>query len=194
MWKNLFSLRKRDSYVALVSGKTVTLRTLTPQDAQEVTALVTRNKYYWSQHEPLHNEQYYLYDTQYRKIVESMHLMRANREFTFGIFENSSERLIGQISLFSIKRMPYSSGFVGYSIDEAYAGKGYASEALQLVKKFAFQTVKLHRLEAYVSPKNTGSIRVLEKARFVREGLLRKLLFINGVWEDHYLYSYLQED
>jgi [SSU ribosomal protein S5P]-alanine acetyltransferase (EC 2.3.1.128) len=34
----------------------------------------------------------------------------------------------------------------------------------------------------------------LEKAGFLREGLLRKLLYINGKWQDHYLYALMDED
>lgn len=177
-----------------VSGQQITLRTLGPHDAQQTTELILRNKYYWSQYEPLHHDSYYLYETQYRKIVESLHLLRENREFSFGIFDNVTQQLVGQISLFSIKRLPYSSGFIGYSIDEQFIGRGLATEAVQLAVEFAFSTVKLHRVEAYVSPKNSGSIRVLEKGQFVQEGLLRKFLFINGVWEDHYLYALLVDD
>ena len=180
--------------MAIVIGEQITLRTFTMQDAQQMTQLVVRNKYYWATFEPLHHDHFYTYDTQYRKIVESMNLMRSNREFSFGIFEKESEQLIGQISLFSLKRLPYSSGLVGYSVDEQFVGKGIASEALALAVQFAFQTVKLHRVEAYVSPDNVGSIHVLEKNGFVREGLMRKLLYINGEWKDHYLYAQLIED
>ncbi|MBS7344445.1 MAG: GNAT family N-acetyltransferase [Caryophanon sp.] len=180
--------------MASVIGEHVILRTFTMQDAQQVTELVVRNKHYWATFEPLHHDHFYTYDTQYRKIVESLNLMRSNREFSFGIFDKETEQLIGQISLFSLKRLPYSSGLVGYSIDERCIGQGVASEALALAVQFAFQTAKLHRIEAYVSPNNVGSIRVLEKNGFVREGLMRKLLYINGKWEDHYLYAQLIEE
>ena len=62
------------------------------------------------------------------------------------------------------------------------------------VVQFAFNVVNLHRIEAYVSPKNIASVKVLEKANFKREGLLRELLYINGSWEDHYMYALLQSD
>lgn len=194
MWKRLFNLFSKDDDVVIVTGKKVILRTFTVNDAQQVTQLVARNKYYWSQFEPLHHDHFYTYDTQYRKIVESLNLMRANREYVFGIFDQETTQLIGQVSLFSMKRLPYASGLIGYSIDEKFVGQGVASEALSLAIQFAFQTAKLHRLEAYVSPHNIGSIRVLEKNGFVREGLLRQLLFINGTWQDHYLYALLVDD
>ena len=63
-----------------------------------------------------------------------------------------------------------------------------------MVMEFAFEKINIHRLEAYVAPPNIASVRVLEKAGFVQEGLLRKLLFINGEWVDHYMYALLKED
>ena len=90
--------------------------------------------------------------------------------------------------------MPYSSAFVGYSMDQHFVGRGIATEAVKLVIELAFNSLKLHRVEAYIAPQNIASIRVIEKAGFLKEGLLRKLLFINGGWVDHYMYAILQEE
>lgn len=67
-------------------------------------------------------------------------------------------------------------------------------EALGLVSRFAFDTLRLHRIEAACIPDNKRSIRVLEKAGFQREGLLRSYLRINGIWQDHYLYALIADD
>ena len=120
--------------------------------------------------------------------------MRDRREYNFGIFEMATSRLIGHISLYSIKRLPFSSGFIGYSIDERETGRGIGTEAVRLVTNFSFDKVALHRVEAYVSPRNSGSLKVLEKSGYFQEGLLRKLLYINGVWEDHYIYAIVEDD
>lgn len=194
-FKNLFNLLlKKGEGLVYIEGQHCYIRTFQEQDAGKLTELVSNNKIFWSTYEPLHRADYYTIDTQYKKILESMHLMKSKREFSFGIYSKNTHELIGHISLYAIKRLPYLSGFVGYSMDEKWIGKGIASEALQLVLKFAFTEVKLHRVEAYVSPKNIASIKVLEKSGMLQEGLLRKLLFINGVWEDHYIYAILQED
>jgi ribosomal-protein-alanine N-acetyltransferase len=50
----------------------------------------------------------------------------------------------------------------------------------------------LHRLEAACIPTNAGSIRLLEKTGFVREGYAREYLCINGVWQGHLLYARLE--
>ena len=68
------------------------------------------------------------------------------------------------------------------------------TEAVKLVSHFAFDTLRLHRIEAACIPDNARSIRVLEKAGFRREGLLRSYLRINGIWQDHYLYARIADD
>ncbi|TQR19337.1 GNAT family N-acetyltransferase [Psychrobacillus vulpis] len=177
-----------------LEGDTCYLRTLNVKDASSLAELVYRNKGYWSIYEPLHREDYYTTSVQREKIRESLSLMNEKREYTFGVFAHETDQMIGSISLYSLKRMPFSSGFVGYSIDEQFTSKGIASESVHLVKLFGFEHVQLNRIEAYVSPRNFGSIKVLENNKFQREGLLRKLLFINGKWEDHYIYASLSQD
>jgi ribosomal-protein-alanine N-acetyltransferase len=59
---------------------------------------------------------------------------------------------------------------------------------------FAFVTLGLHRLEAACLPHNQASQRVLQKAGFKREGMARRYLKINGVWQDHDLFALLQDD
>ncbi|MFJ7952075.1 GNAT family N-acetyltransferase [Lysinibacillus sp. NPDC096418] len=186
-------LKKKGGNVVLIEGKKCYVRTFQEKDARSLTGLVSRNKYFWSTYEPLNRPDYYTVDTQYKKIQESLYLMGTQREFTFGIYELGTDYLIGHIAIYSVKRLPYSSGFVGYAMDEAYVGKGIVTEAVELVANFAFEEIGLHRIEAYVAPENRPSIRVLEKAGFQQEGLLRKLLYINGKWVDHYMYARLEK-
>jgi len=185
-------LRKKGGNVVSIQGEKCYVRTFQEKDAQSLTGLVSRNKYFWSTYEPLQRPEYYTIDAQYKKIQESLYLMNSKREYTFGIYELGTNNLIGHIALYAIKRLPYSSAFVGYAMDEIYAGKGIVTEAVELVVQFAFEQIGLHRVEAYVSTENSASIRVLEKSGFQQEGLLRKLLYINGQWVDHYLYARLE--
>ncbi|WP_313893678.1 GNAT family protein [Psychrobacillus sp.] len=177
-----------------LEGDTCYLRTLLVKDAPILADLVYRNKHFWSVFEPLHRDDYYTATVQREKIRETLMLMQEKREYSFGIFAHGTEQIIGNVSLYSLKRMPFSSGLIGYSIDEQFIGKGIGTEAVKLVQQFGFENVQLNRIEAYVSPRNIGSIKVLENNDFQREGLLRKLLYINGKWEDHYMYASLSED
>jgi len=68
------------------------------------------------------------------------------------------------------------------------------TRALAGAVRFAFDELKLHRVEAACMPNNLASIRVLERNGFQREGLARRYLKINGVWQDHLLYATLADD
>ena len=57
--------------------------------------------------------------------------------------------------------------------------------AVEMLVRYAFEELQLHRIEANVMPRNAASLRVLEKNDFVNEGLSKYYLRINGTWEDH---------
>lgn len=112
----------------------------------------------------------------------------------FLIFGNKDGKLIGGITLGNIRHGVAQTGQVGYWIGERYAGQGYMLDAIRLLVPYAFNTLRLHRIEAACIPDNVRSTRVLEKAGFRREGLLRSYLRINGSWQDHYLYALIEGD
>lgn len=112
----------------------------------------------------------------------------------FLIFDSGADTLLGGITLGNIRHGVAQSGHVGYWIGQRHAGKGFMHDALVLLQAFAFDTLHLHRIEAACIPDNKRSIRVLEKAGFRREGLLRSYLRINGRWQDHYLYAVIAGD
>lgn len=112
----------------------------------------------------------------------------------FFIFERESGRLAGGITLGNIRHGVSQSGHIGYWIGERYAGRGLMTDAVKVLARFSFETLRLHRIEAACIPDNARSIRVLEKAGFQREGLLRSYLRINDLWQDHYLYARIADD
>ncbi len=68
------------------------------------------------------------------------------------------------------------------------------AEAVALTLKFAFDKLRLHRLEANVQPKNLQSIKVLRRSGFTREGYSRRYLKIAGRWRDHERWAIIRED
>ena len=112
----------------------------------------------------------------------------------FFIFDTKSAHLVGGVTLGNIRLGVSRSGHIGYWLGEKFAGRGYMVEALDLLARHAFETMRLHRIEAACIPDNRRSVRVLEKAGFTREGLLRSYLKINGAWQDHYLYAMIADD
>ena len=81
---------------------------------------------------------------------------------------------------------------VGYWIGESFWGRGIASAAVRLLTAYAFEERKLERLFALPFARNAASARVLEKAGYVREGVLRRSCFKAGEFEDQLLYAKLR--
>src|SRR5689334_17875811 len=80
---------------------------------------------------------------------------------------------------------------LGYAIRADRWGKGYATEAAQLLIDFGFETLGLHRISAAIGPDNCASIAVVSKLGMQYEGRLRDHVFTNGEWRDSLLYAVL---
>lgn len=83
---------------------------------------------------------------------------------------------------------------IGYELDDTYWGQGYALEALQAILAYGFEILQLIRIAAVVYVENKASQKLLIKAGFQEEGLLRKHMIQNGVAHDTILYSLLKEE
>ena len=84
---------------------------------------------------------------------------------------------------------------IGVATCQEHRHKGYASEAVAVITDYLFLSRDLNRVQAVADKSNAASLRIFEKAGFVREGTLRKSLWNReGVWGDGLLLSILRED
>jgi [ribosomal protein S5]-alanine N-acetyltransferase len=113
--------------------------------------------------------------------------------YGFGLFLVDGA-LVGEVSLGSVVRGPFQSCFIGYWIDVEHAGRGYVPEGVALIIRYGFETLRLHRLEAAIVPRNAKSRRVAEKLGLRDEGTARRFLQIRGIWEDHVRYAITLEE
>ena len=81
------------------------------------------------------------------------------------------------------------SAEIGYWLGESLWGRGIATEALTAVTKEAFTRYELTRLYAVPFADHPASIRVLEKAGYVREGRMKQSAIKNGKIRDQFLYA-----
>jgi len=114
--------------------------------------------------------------------------------FGFMICRQEDGEPVGSIGLFHIVRRNTKTAFVGYSIGAPHMRQGYATEALQLMLKFAFRKLRLHRVEASIQPHNAPSIATVKRAGFTYEGCSRRLVKIAGQWRDHERWSILADE
>jgi ribosomal-protein-alanine N-acetyltransferase len=131
-----------------------------------------------------------------KTIIESWISAHGQEEilnYTFAIEEINTNLFIG---LFGLKLWAnkHRRGEIWYKLHSDHWGKGYATEALNLILDFGFDTLNLHRIQAGCAVANIGSIKVLEKAGMIREGRGRQLLPLKSGWSDNFEYSILETD
>lgn len=143
--------------------------------------------------EPTRSPDFYTFKGVRANLKYDDKLSRKCEEFRFWIQEKGSDEIIGTVCISSILFGSVKSCFLSYKIAQDMQGKGYATEAVKEVINFAFTVLQLHRVESYVMPRNKQSIRVMEKLEFMPEGISRRCLEVNGVWEDHIRFSLLNE-
>jgi len=110
------------------------------------------------------------------------------------ICRNADGAICGTANLSQIFRRSFQNCYLGYYLFEKFTGQGLMTEAVELVLRFAFKDLKLHRVEANVQPENLPSINVLRRCGFTKEGFSRKYLKIAGRWRDHERFAIIRED
>lgn len=166
-----------------IRGKNIEIKVFAPGDEKDILSYYLKNKNYLKRFEPDREKDFYTLDTQKKNLIESYKDFLNGKNINFGIYKNS--KLIGKIQMSNIVIGVFKNAFVGYSIDEDEQGKGYMKEALNLVIKYAFEELNLHRLEASTLVDNLKSQRVLKACGFSELGINSSYLFINGKWRDH---------
>lgn len=93
--------------------------------------------------------------------------------------------VIGLCTVSEIVRGGFESAYLGFHGMSAFARQGLMTEAVRLTVRYAFDVLKLHRLEANIQPENLASLALVQRAGFRKEGYSRDYLKIGGTWKDH---------
>lgn len=156
---------------------------LDPTSAELVLDYVNRNRAFLKEWETERNELYYT------KLYQADLLEKEVKLIEDGLLQKVwmlyEDRIIGSISLSNIVRGAFQSCHLGYRMDGSLVNRGLMTEGVQAMIDYAFGVMELHRIEANIMPRNTASLKVVEKLGFYEEGLALKYLKIHGVWEDH---------
>lgn len=172
----------------VLNGKHVTLRELRPSDAASLfTMLTTEEVARFISPPPPSVEAFE------RFISQTFVQRAAGTHFYFAVTLKDCDDAIG---LFQVRDTEAGFGTAewGFALGSAFWGTGVFCEAAELVLKFAFETVKIHRLEARAAVQNGRGHGALQKLGAVQEGVLRKSFLKNGVYSDQVLHTIVKED
>jgi RimJ/RimL family protein N-acetyltransferase len=128
------------------------------------------------------------------KLLQEIHDgFQSQRNLKWAVARRTDDAMIGTATLFNLN-LDNRRAEIGYGLDRAHWGRGYMNEALQSLLAFAFGELALHRIEADVDPRNSASIRTVERLGFQREGYLRERWLVNGEIQDTVFYGLLRPD
>lgn len=126
-------------------------------------------------------------------VLESGRSWDKRERFYFAIVDAGDGRFLGSVGLSDVNP-PHGVCNAGYWVRKSAGGRGAATTAVQLAARFAFETLRLNRIEFLIAESNIASQKVAQKAGAKFEGLLRQRLILAGRRYDAALYSLLPAD
>jgi len=171
------------------------LRVAADDELSKIVGYLRANRDHLQPWEP-YREDSYFHDASWIGAPErDQQEARSRIAFRFRLLlRQGTDDFIGTISLRDIAYLACWNATLGYSLDHRYQGLGLMREAVASVIEFGFNDLNLRRIEACYMPNNVRSERLLQSLHFVREGLLRSSLEVNGKWEDHVICSRINQD
>jgi RimJ/RimL family protein N-acetyltransferase len=176
------------AYPVRVEGPGLTLRDFTPGDLDGTLAIVSDDRVTYHLSFDTKDEaaaQRYLDDSIARAKAQP------RPDYYLAVEDNTSRALVGFVRL---GLTGHRAADLGYAIRHDSWGRGYATEAAQMMVTFGFGQLQLHRISAACGPDNVASQRVIEKLGMVYEGRTRHHVFTNGAWRDSLIYAVLADE
>lgn len=171
----------------LTEGPRVGLRPFTLADGAEFTARARESK-------DLHQPWLFPPDTVSAYTAYAKRLIEDPAKAGFLVCEkNDGGAIAGFVNINNIVEGGFQCGALGYGAFAHAAGRGLMSEGLDLVVRYAFGPMRLHRLEINVQPGNAASIALARRGGFHLEGFSPRMLYIDGAWRDHQRWALTRE-
>jgi len=113
--------------------------------------------------------------------------------FQLAICDSQSGTMLGDCGLHFLDKNSYQAE-IGFTIYPPYQGHGYAAETVKAMMGYLFSELGKHRVFADVDPRNTPSVRVLERVGLRKEAHFRKSFWFDNEWVDDVIYALLAEE
>jgi [ribosomal protein S5]-alanine N-acetyltransferase len=172
----------------ILSSKNVLVRPPSLNDENAWINVRTKNKARLKPFEPTWANDALTADFFKRKLARQTHDWLRDQNYAFLIFTKQSD-LIGGININHVSRGAAQFASLGYWIDSDHEGKGAMRRALELVIEFAFDDLRLHRMNAATLIHNDRSRNLLLRLGFSEEGRAANYIQIDGAWQDHILFG-----
>ena len=154
-----------------------------PDDVEALLAFELENRAFFEARINARPASYYSHEGVADAIAAAIRDAQADIAHQF-LIRDAAGAIVGRVNLTRIRRTHFHSAEIGYRIGEAHNGRGYARDAVRTALEYAFDTLRLQRVEAVASPENAGSIRVLARNGFVQYGHSRRSFQLDGRWYD----------
>jgi len=118
---------------------------------------------------------------------------RQKKYYNFGIELLETGQVIGMMGIVNHYKN-HRNAEIGYWLGKPFWGKGLAGEALELILKYCFKAMKLHRVYAHVMHPNISSSKLLLKHNFKPEGIARQQVKRHGKWMDMHWFGLLAKE
>jgi ribosomal-protein-alanine N-acetyltransferase len=164
----------------LLEGKNVNLRIMEKEDVPMVADWLC-NLDFWGEYNPVMQ----MSKADLQKMYDNW-----SPEERWFLIEKKDGTKVGSIGHRPVGRTQE----IGYCVLPSERKKGYCSEAVTIMVDYLFLSKDIVRVQAHTDVRNEVSQKVLEKAGFKKEGVVRKDAFFWGEWRDGCLYSILREE
>ena len=107
--------------------------------------------------------------------------------------EAATGRRVGEFML-RVRSPRHLQGEIGWSVHPDFQGRGFATEGARAMLRLGFEDAGLHRIAAECDPRNSASMRVMEKLGMRREALMVEAELIKDEWVDSLVYAQLESE
>ena len=166
------------------------LRLIEQQDAERLNSLIDRNHAHLKEHSVWLKEDHSIDNTR-RFINHNLERFADNEGFAIAIWYKGE--MAGQIEYNYIDWANRKTE-IGFWLGTSYQGKGLATRSSRFLVSYAFNELKLNRVEMRCAVENKKSRRICENLGFTKEGIVRQAAWFHDHFVDFVIYGMLAND
>jgi diamine N-acetyltransferase len=171
-----------------LTNKKIKLRALEPEDLEFLYKIENNESFWEVSHTQKPFSKFIL-----RQYLENAHLdIYESKQLRLLIEEEPTKKQMGMIDLFDFNPQHKRAG-IGILIHPDFQNKGYASEALALLIKYAFSHLQVHQLYANITLDNSKSLSLFKKHNFKEIGIKKDWILSEGKFKDEVLFQLIKE-